>query len=150
MTTPTTGAPTSSVSLVTPRMLVGPASLGVVGGMAVAAVASVAGWSLVALVAMVASAVAEPFLHAREPVLIKALRAASLGLGTRIVLRLLMAAIVLAHGGPDAGRVVGFAVAALLWLAALAVLPSRDALRPTGSPAAAPRPARAAGSPAAP
>ncbi len=55
----------------------------------------------------------------------------------------------LTFGMSGEGR-VGFAVAALLWLAALAVLPSRDALRPTGSPAAAPRPARAAGSPAAP
>ncbi len=117
MTSPPTAAPTSSVSLVTPRMLASLPSLGVIAGLAVAAVAAAFGWTGVALAGLVVSAVAEPPLHASQPLLVKALRAASIGLGTRVVLRLLVAAVALAHGSPSTSRILGWAACALLFVA---------------------------------
>ena len=91
----------------------------VIGGLVVAAVSAALGAGWVCLVAVAASAVGEPFLHAKQQLVVRALRTASLGLTVRIVLRLLCAMTVLAHGS------AGFRDVVVLGLSAFALVLGR-------------------------
>ena len=79
------------------EILLGVPAQAVVGGIVVAAVSGALGAGGVCLVALTASVVGEPFLHRRQPLVVRALRTVSLGLTVRIVFRLLCATAVLAH-----------------------------------------------------
>jgi hypothetical protein len=87
----------------------------VLGGLGLAFIGAIAGWQWFCLAGLVVSAAAESRLHSRQRVLTRALRATSMGLTARILLRLLAAAGLLAHRPVDDSVVaVGMSCAAVM------------------------------------
>ena len=93
-----------------------PPAHAVVGGLVIGIIGASTGQPVVGLAGLALSAAAEPFLHSRLRVLTRALRAAALGMTSRMLLRLIGAVALLAHQTPDGGVVTAAVLAAAVFV----------------------------------